>query len=309
VTARWRRLGVLTLDTSRARHWAASHAALPVVEPAGDGIWNLFLSLRDEQGRARIGRTRLVLAPAPALSPLEAEPILELGTLGTFDDSGVVTSCLLSVADRRYLFYTGWSRGVTVPFYLGAGVAVSDGGRPFVRLSQAPMLERTDAEPYLTASPFVILEGGRWRMWYSAGTGWRTAGDRPEPCYHLRYTESQDGITWDRPGRPVVEHDEDEHAFGRPWVVHDDGRYHVWFSARGRRYRIGYASSDDGIGWARADHAAGLEPSDAGWDSEMVEYPCVFAHHGRRYMLYNGNDFGRSGVGIAVWDPAGQNAR
>ena len=32
----------------------------------------------------------------------------------------------------------------------------------------------------------------------------------------------------------------------------------------------------------------------------MVEYPCVFDWNGRRFMLYNGNDYGRTGVGLAV---------
>ncbi|MBB5866436.1 hypothetical protein [Xanthomonas sp. 3058] len=32
----------------------------------------------------------------------------------------------------------------------------------------------------------------------------------------------------------------------------------------------------------------------------MIEYPFVFDHAGQRYMLYNGNDYGRSGFGLAV---------
>jgi hypothetical protein len=32
----------------------------------------------------------------------------------------------------------------------------------------------------------------------------------------------------------------------------------------------------------------------------MIEYPFVFDHGGARYMLYNGNGYGRSGVGLAV---------
>ena len=36
------------------------------------------------------------------------------------------------------------------------------------------------------------------------------------------------------------------------------------------------------------------------WDSEMQAYPAVFDRGGRRYLLYNGNGYGRSGVGYAV---------
>ena len=300
----WVRLGLLALDTSRAAAWATSHAALPLAEPLDDGRWHVFLSLRDTSGRARIGRTVLTLDPQPALAPLDPQPILELGERGTFDDNGIVGSSLTHVGDRRYLWYSGWNRGVTVPFYLGAGLAVSENAGPFRRLSRAPVLPLVDEEPFLTASPFVMREGGRWRMWYVSGTGWMTEGSGLEPCYNIRYTESADGINWERPGRTCIDYGRGEHAIARPWVVRDPDRYRMWFAVRGVRYRIGYAESPDGMTWTRADDVGGLWPSGDGWDSDMVEYPCMIDYDGRRYMLYNGNDYGKSGVGIAVWQPA-----
>ena len=50
----------------------------------------------------------------------------------------------------------------------------------------------------------------------------------------------------------------------------------------------------------RKDREAGISVSEAGWDSDMVCQPCVFIHRGRRYMLYNGNRYGRDGIGLAV---------
>ena len=32
----------------------------------------------------------------------------------------------------------------------------------------------------------------------------------------------------------------------------------------------------------------------------MIEYPFVFDHDGSRYMLYNGNGYGKTGFGLAV---------
>ena len=297
------RLGQLALDTSRAS-WAASHAALPVPERVNDREWDVYLSLRDSSGRARIGRTRLTFEPAPRFGPVEPDPIIDLGERGTFDDSGVVCSCLVADGDRRLFFYTGWSRGVTVPFYLGAGLAISERGGPFRRASRAPLLERADPEPFLTASPAVLREGDRWRMWYVSGTGW--VEGQPEPCYNIRYTESADGIAWQRPGDLALDYaSADEHAFGRPWVVKDGAVYRMWFSHRGDKYRIGYAESSDGRRWTRADAAGGLAPGE-GWESDMVEYPCIIDHQGRRYMLYNGNDYGKTGVGLAMWAPGGE---
>ena len=64
---------------------------------------------------------------------------------------------------------------------------------------------------------------------------------------------------------------------------------------------IAVADSDDGLTWSRRE-SLGLTAGPEPWESEMVEYPCVFDWNGRRYMLYNGNDYGRSGVGLAVLD-------
>ena len=89
-------------------------------------------------------------------------------------------------------------------------------------------------------------------------------------------------------------------AFSRPSVLRGGEGYEMWFSVRGDAYRLGYARSPDGLTWQRQDGAAGLAPSVAGWDAEMVAYPHVFEHGGRRLMLYNGNGYGATGVGSAV---------
>jgi hypothetical protein len=301
VKGEWRRLGRLPLDTGGVT-WAVSHAALPAVEPLDFDRWAVYLSLRDGHGRARIGRTVLTMGETPALAPLDAQPVLDLGPLGAFDDSGVTMSCLVTRGGERHLLYTGWSRGVTVPFYLAIGVAVSVGGKPFQRPSPAPLLDRTSADPFLTASPFVTVEGGRWRMWYVSGTGWQHRPDGPRHQYNIRYAESADGQHWARDGHVCLDYRGDEYAFARPWVVRDDDAYRMWFSVRGDRYRVEAASSLDGLTWTRHT-TAGLRAAPDGWDSEMVEYPCVFDWRGARYMLYNGNDYGRTGVGLAVQEP------
>ena len=66
------------------------------------------------------------------------------------------------------------------------------------------------------------------------------------------------------------------------------------------KYRIGYAESENGKNFIRKDHLAGIEPTENGFDSEMICYPNVVVHKGIKYMFYNGNDFGKNGFGLAV---------
>jgi hypothetical protein len=68
----------------------------------------------------------------------------------------------------------------------------------------------------------------------------------------------------------------------------------------GRGYKIGYAYSDDLIKWTRDDKSAGISYSSEGWDSTMHHYPHIFELNGNYYMLYNGNDFGKYGFGLAI---------
>jgi intein-encoded DNA endonuclease-like protein len=79
----------------------------------------------------------------------------------------------------------------------------------------------------------------------------------------------------------------------------------MWFSYRsgaGETYRIGYARKENDSEWALMLEDKTIDVSVSGWDSEMIEYPFVFDHRHRRYMLYNGNGYGRTGFGLAVLD-------
>jgi hypothetical protein len=282
--------------------WAVSHAAVPFVRSAGAATIELFFSPRDALGRSHTAMGELRLGEDGPTITVAPEPVLRPGQPGAFDDSGAMGACLVQHDGREYLYFIGWSRGVTVPFTTFIGCAVSDdGGRTFERVSLAPVVGRSDADPFLATSPWVLVEGRRWRMWYASGVRWASTEQGARHEYRIVHAESDDGIEW-RPTRDVCIDfaSKEEYAIARPCVLVDGGRYRMWFSHRGRAYSIGYAESDDGITWERDDEAGGLRPQGAGWESQSVEYPCVFDHEGRRWLLYNGNGYGETGIGLAV---------
>jgi len=305
--APWRRRGLL-VPAPAPVPWARSHAALPTVAPragGAPGTWDLYLACRDERNRAQVARATLTASDDGTLSvgAFDAEPALGLGELGAFDDSGVTVSCAVDHGDERFLFYSGWTLGVTVPFYFYAGLAVSrDGGATFTRASRAPVLERSDADPFLTASPAVLIENGTWRMWYVSAAGWRVVDGAPQHRYHVRYAESEDGVRWRRDGRVALDFASDgEYAFGRPCVVKDADAYRMYFCARGDTYRLAYATSPDGLAWERDDRAVALSGEPEAWEADAAAYPWVLDDGaGTRHMLYNGNGYGASGVGWAT---------
>jgi hypothetical protein len=297
----WAKRGVL-LGPPHHLSWSASHAAVPTID-VGDGSVRLYFTSRDAAGRSHIAAATVDLdgQTPPEIQP---EPVVSPGPPGAFDDSGAMSSCLVRSRDQLYLYYVGWSKAVIVPFYTFTGLAISDdGGSTFEKVRATPILDRSPFDPYMAHSPWVVVEGGRWRMWYSSCVDWRSESTGLRHYYHVKYAESDDGIEWRRDGRICVDFSyPGEHAIARPCVVRDGNLYRMWFAHRGDAYRIGYAESTDGLEWTRRDDRAGIDVSPSGWDSEMIEYPCVFDFGARRHMLYNGNGFGATGIGHAVWD-------
>jgi hypothetical protein len=296
----WTKRGAIFVP-SRQAPWIGTHAALPVVLRL-DGRDRVYFTSRDGAGRSHIGSFDVDPRDPECIQTISEASLIQPGALGAFDDAGVTSSCAIDHEGGIYLFYTGWSLGVSVPFYLNIGVAVSrDGGRTFERVSHGPLLDRNRVDPFLTASPWIIIENGTWRMWYVSGTAWVQAPEGPRHYYHIKYAESRDGLHWERSGLVAIDYQSpDEHAFGRPCVVRDNGLYRMWYSYRGAQYRIGYAESADGLQWVRLDAKSGIDVSAAGWDSQMVTYPVVVKRDAEWRMLYNGNDYGRTGIGLAT---------
>jgi hypothetical protein len=296
---KWIKRGVL-IEPPTHLPWAASHAAVPHAQES-DGSAEVYFTTRDDRRRSHIARARVDLDHGDV--DVAPDPVLAPGPLGAFDDSGVMTSCLVRDGEQSYLYYQGWSLGVTVPFYVFVGCAISESpGAPFERVSPAPVLGRHRVDPYMCSSPWVVREEGRWRMWYVSNLGWRPQREGvPRYVVHIKYAESHDGLVWERDGRVCIDFvSPDEYAISRPCVLKDGDLYRMWYSRRGSAYRIGYAESTDGLEWRRRDEDAGIDVSLGGWDSEMVEYACVFDHAGSRHMLYNGNGYGSTGIGHAI---------
>lgn len=281
--------------------WARSYSMVPTALLLNEDRYRVFFSGRDDENRSHIGFFDMDITNPLQILEVSPEPVLAPGELGCFDDSGVTPSWAIRRDGKVYLYYIGWNKRSSVRMGLITGLAVSDdGGKTFKRHSRAPILQRTDLEPFsILTGPCVIPQESVWKMWYVSGVGW----ENPDlPKYNIKYAESIDGIHWKREGKVCIELRPDEHALARPCVLKEDGIYKMWFSYKGSDYRIGYAQSVDGLSWSRNDRQAGIDVSTSGWDSQMIEYSYVFNHKGRKYMFYNGNNYGYDGIGLAVLD-------
>ncbi len=301
---RWRKLGVV-YQPDGSLWWARSHAMVPTPLMISDYILRIYVTCQDEHGIGRVGFVDVSAHDPARIVNIAAEPVLDVGRAGAFDDNGVMaTSALRSPDGRIFLYYVGFELSAHIRYRLLSGLAVSEDGLKFARVKQTPILERSPEELYFRGGPHVQYDRGRYRMWYVAGSDWIALNGKQMPVYDLRHIESPDGIHWPEHGPVAVPITaEDEHGFGRPWVTRDARGWHLYYSVRRRSlgaYRMGYAVSADGVAWRRRDADLGIEVSAQGWDSQSVCYAAVIYSGGRTWLFYNGNNFGETGFGVAV---------
>ena len=72
----------------------------------------------------------------------------------------------------------------------------------------------------------------------------------------------------------------------------------MWFCARGKNYKIGYAESKNGIKWIRRDNQCKVVGKPEKWDKLAMSYPSVIKYKKKLLMLYTGNDYGKAGMGM-----------
>ena len=297
----WRKLGRF-LDPQILEKYGLTAALMPIVkvlDPANDLV-RMFFSPRDSSGRSQVRSVDFCVSNPQEILNISEKPLFHHGQIGAFDDAGVTLGSIVEDGGERLLFYTGWNLTRNVPFNNSIGLAILGGDDTALRLGDGPVMTRTLHEPYSCASPFVLKENGVFKMWYASMDSWEEHPTGPRHKYNIKIAQSEDGVHWERSGTIAIDYEQEEvYAFGRPFVLREDDIYKMWYSYRGEAYKIGYAESVNGDSWIRKDSLSGISVSDSGWDSEMVEYPFLFDTDSGRYMVYNGNGYGKSGIGLA----------
>lgn len=314
---KWKKLGkVFSPGPQHGREWLNEFAQAPATLLFDDFV-RVYFSCRpkaDAKGQyvsysAFLDLDRRDLFKVVSVS---TNPILQLGPLGAFDEFGIYPVSVARDGTDVRAYYAGWTRCESVPFNVAIGGAIShDNGETFTKLGIGPVLGYSPNEPFVMSGPKIRRFNDRWYLWYIAGRKWKVVDGRAEPVYKIRMATSDDGVTWHKEDRDLIESRiEEDEAQASPDVFLANGKYHMFFCYRysaGYRgktfgYRIGYASSPDLLHWTRDDDKAGIDISEAGWDSEMISYPHVFEVDGQVYMAYLGNQVGREGFGLAVLD-------
>jgi hypothetical protein len=278
-----------------------SHAMLPTPLVLDDRI-RVFVTSCDDDLQGRIFRVDLDRDDPRRVLEFDPVPVLHLGPAGAFDEHGVNPSQIVARDGRLLLYYIGWQRiSADVPYRLFAGLALSDdGGLSFRRHGDGQILQAMPGERFFRTAPFVFPDAEGWRMLYiGGGEFFDGASGKRLPTYSLRETWSADGYRWDAPAMSSLldpDLSRGEIGWGRPVLWQEAQGASLIISRRAETgYELQQARMEAGaLHWRTLLHGPTEE-----WESSMTCFGAPCSTGDWEYLFYNGNQFGRSGFGLA----------
>jgi hypothetical protein len=294
---RWQKLGKI-FDFKPINQDLLTHASNPLAKHLQDDIFRVFFSARDIDNKSSIGFVDIDIFTKEIHQT--SDTVFKYGRDNSFYSHGVSIGNIYTIKSKEFIGFMGWK-------IEGDNHWIGDIGRlelidnHRLELNPKSVFIGCDDEDRVSLSyPWIMFDNAIYKMWYGSTDSWSSSNN--EMIHIIKYATSTDGYHWTKKGLAIPFKVGEAQAFSRPTVIKNNNEYKMWFSYRsgdGTKYRIGYASSDNGIDWNREENS-GIDVSNNGWDSEMICYPFVFDHKGKKYMLYNGNDYGKTGFGLAV---------
>lgn len=189
-------------------------------------------------------------------------PVLDLGPASSWDAGTVFEHFVIKSGDTLKMWYSGNDASQIFENDFGIGYAWSLDGINWTRHASNPvMVGRTGKWDNIgVAAPAIVQDGDTLRMWYHAVT---VAGAVPGKL--IGYATSIDGVNWTRLDAPVLEAgasgEWDADILIAHAVVKDGDTYKMWYSGGtgappNVNFRIGYATSPDGVNWTKYDDPA-----------------------------------------------------
>jgi len=295
----WEELGqIFTVDNNNK--YLVSHASNPLPIHLKGNVFRIFYSGRNIDNKSSVGFVDIDIIDKKIIN-YPSKPLIKYGNSKSFYSHGIsIGNIYKGPLKNKYILFMAWQirgenhwRGDIGRLELIENDnLIIEPNKPFMTLDKE--------DPISLSYPFVVFHENIYKIWYGSTINWNS--ENGEMIHVIKYATSKDAVNWEKRGIAIPYELGIAQAFSRPSVIIDKNGYHMWYSYRGglgKKYRIGYSHSMDGINWTNKLDEVGINVSNTSWDSEMICYPFVFEHNGIRYMLYNGNSYGKYGFGLA----------
>ena len=295
---KWEKIGQIYKQNIACKN-LLTHASNPLALHKKESIYRVFFSGRNIENKSSIGWVDIDFESLQIIDESNSSVLNFSDDPTSYYSHGISIGNMYETKQQKNILFMGWQVRDGSHWRGDIGrILLSKDLNDLHILDNNPFISFSTEDPISLSYPFVLKVGKEYKMWYGSTLDW--SSENGEMIHLIKYATSSDGTKWQLHGVAVPYEIGKAQAFSRPTVIYKNNVYHMWYSFRsgtGTQYRIGYSRSIDGISWVSKD--SGIEVSKNGWDSEMICYPYVFEYRNKLIMLYNGNNYGKHGFGMA----------
>ncbi len=293
----WKKKGLIISPPNT--RWGKTHCMLPTPIKISNTKYRIFFATRNKKNQSSISYADIKFDKYGIKDLVyPKKKSFTFGKLGHFDDNGVLPSSIIKIKNTYFMYYIGWQPRATTRYSLIAGLSFSNNGKIFKRYSNSPILENNNEEPIsILTAPCVVKIKNKYLMWYVSGIKWKK---KNFPLYDIKLATSKNGLDWIQTKKTCLKLKKNERALARPFVLFEKNKFCMWYSYEKKvgSYKIGYAESKNGINWKRLDNNININTSSK-YEINMREYPSIISVLNKKYILYNGDDYGKKGILLA----------
>lgn len=291
----WKKLGII---------YKNGHCSNPTALKIEDSLYRVFYSSRDTNNMSSIFAFDINLDSLKIVN-IYKNPLYKFDKKSNYFSSGLTPSSVYKVKNNLYLMFMGWVNLPNEHWYGTIGRLQISEDYFLVPKSDELILGLNHVDKISLSYPEIIKKDNKFFMFYGSTITWDYGNN--EMLHTINMAESIDGTSFVPKGNILNYKTGKAQAFSRPSIIIENSKsYHMWYSYRGGNndfYKIGYANSyGDMFKWNNKYNLSQIQKSNNGWDSQMVEYPNVISYKSKLYMFYNGNGYGKTGIGLAVMD-------
>jgi hypothetical protein len=277
------------------------YSSHPVVTQIEQSLFRIYFSNRDLKNRSFISfidydieKKRIVKQHNGIANPKK----------NSFYENGITLGCYLKEGEKNYLYFMGWNKTEVNENWRGEiGVIELDSEMNIKNILDTPIIKISPNDPISISYPCIFKRDHKFIMIYGSTQNLEKRNDL-EMVHKLKVAKSDDGLIWETSNSYIEFDGLNPNIISRPNIFQKNQKTYMLFSykiSQLDKYKIGIAESDNGIYWKNSGELHFIKPvsgTNETWDNESKEYPYSFNFEGNLYFAYNGNEYGRSGLGL-----------
>lgn len=299
----WIKLGLTYNAFELNPTWGLTHALVPTPLVIAPNVVAIYSSFIDNDFRGRIGRVDIRIDNGhPEVLNVSQNPILDLGIAGSYSQYGVGMGAFWPNELNGDLFFVAFDRPPGFKFKAFTGKArFNSSSQRYEHVSDKPKFGPELGGKTIVGVHDIFMHQGLVHVLVSIGSGFEQINGKEFPQYQIHLASGTDLEHLEISEKPIIEAKTPTYRIGRPRMTITTTGFEILVTA-GKldgSYLPEVYYSQDLVSWTRGSVNSFVSKQIIDFDDLHQCYLSRFTLNGEEWIVYNGNNMGIKGFGLA----------